>query len=99
MASSSRTTYARKQKPQFSGKPVPRVLPQPPDPPNLIEKPMRELSEIRVGSVWIGEEKVIVKSIDKENLDVVVASLATGDEKRHDYWAFQCLYDLREDLR
>ncbi len=63
---------------------------------------MLELEEIRVGSVWVAGdesgEKVIVKGIDKENLDVRIQSLKTGDEMTRDYWGFQCAFDSKADL-
>lgn len=72
----------------------------PPDPPNLLQKPMREIWEIKVGSVWVGSEgeKMIVRGVDETTLDVRAASLKSGDERVFDYWAFQCLYDLKGDL-
>ena len=72
----------------------------PPDPPNLLKKPMREIWEIKVGSVWVGSEgeKMMVREVDEKALDVRAASLKSGDERTFDYWAFQCLYDLKGDL-
>lgn len=61
---------------------------------------MREIWEIKVGSVWVGSEgeKMMVREVDEKALDVRAASLKSGDERTFDYWAFQCLYDLKGDL-
>jgi hypothetical protein len=72
----------------------------PPDPPDLLRKPMREIWEIKVGSVWVGSggERVMVREVNDKSLDVKAAALSNGDERTFDYWAFQCLYDLKGDL-